>query len=112
MKQAVAVSTIFWSNRRDDFPIILIRSLVPLLVNGTKEKNTAVRVNSEQALIAMLKLKDVDSSSVYQKCLKTLDSGAAGSLQDCVAKMKKVIAKCEIKEEEFDDTLPSNLKEV
>lgn len=111
MKQSVAVSTIFWSNRRDDFPVILIRSLVPLLVNGTKEKNTAVRVNSEQALIAMLKLKEADSS-VYQKCLKTLDSGASGSLQDCVTKMKKAIAKSDIKEEEFDDTLPSNLKEV
>ncbi|XP_017487346.1 PREDICTED: eIF-2-alpha kinase activator GCN1-like [Rhagoletis zephyria] len=111
VKQAVAVSTIFWANRRSEFPIILYRTIVPLLVNCCKEKNTAVRVHAEQALVAMLKLKDPESP-VYQKCLKALDSGAAGSLADCVAKMKKAIAKCEIKEEEFDDTLPSNLKEV
>ena len=106
VKQAVAVSSIFWSHKRTEFPVLILRSLVPLLVNGTKEKNSAVRVNSEQALVALLKLKENDST-VYQKCLKSLVSGAAESLQDCVGKMKKVIAKCDLKEEEFDDTLLS-----
>ena len=106
VKQAVAVSTTFWSHKRTEFPTLILRSIVPQLVNGTKEKNSAVRVNSEQALVAMLKLKE-ENSSVMQKCLKTLDSGAAESLQDCIAKMKKVIAKCDLKEDEFDETLLS-----
>lgn len=106
VKQAVAVSSIFWSHKRSEFPTLILRSIVPQLVNGTKEKNSAVRVNSEQALVALLKLKENDSP-VYQKCFKTLDSGAAGALQDCVSKMKKAIAKCDLKEEDFDETILS-----
>ena len=106
VKQAVATSSIFWSHKRFEFPNLILRCLVPLLVNGAKEKNSAVRVNSEQALICLLKLKDPESP-VYLKCLSVLDSGAVESLQDCMAKIKKTIAKFEYKEDEFDDTLIS-----
>lgn len=34
----------------------LLRALLPALVNGTKEKNTYVRANSELALRALLRL--------------------------------------------------------
>ena len=38
-------------------PSNLIRQLIPLLVNGTKERNTLVRANSELALVALLHLR-------------------------------------------------------
>ena len=104
VKQALSSSVLHWCINQTEFPIIIYRSLVPMLVNGTKEKNSAVRVGAEQALIGLLNLKDPDSP-VYQKCVKSLDSGAAESLQDCVLKIKKNVIKCDIKPEELDDTL-------
>lgn len=38
----------------------LLRALLPALVNGTKEKNTYVRANSELALRAVLRLPHDD----------------------------------------------------
>lgn len=38
----------------------LLKLLLPMLVNGTKEKNSYVKANSEIALIAVLKLKEGD----------------------------------------------------
>lgn len=38
----------------------LLRLLLPMLVNGTKEKNSYVKANSEIALIAVLRLKEGD----------------------------------------------------
>lgn len=87
-------------------PVSILRSLVPLLVNGTKEKNSVVRVNSEQALVALFNLKDSDSN-LLNKCIKCLDAGAAESLQDCVLKIRRNISKIDLKEEKFDDTLLS-----
>ncbi|KAI2804204.1 eIF-2-alpha kinase activator GCN1 [Blomia tropicalis] len=107
VKQALSSSVLHWCINQTEFPIIIYRSLVPMLVNGTKEKNSAVRVGAEQALIGLLNLKDPDSP-VYQKCVKSLDSGAAESLQDCVLKIKKNVIKCDIKPEELDDTLLCN----
>lgn len=104
VKQTVATSTIFWSQTRKEIPSSLLRSIVPMLVNGTKEKNTMVRVHSEQALITLLRLK-APESGIYQKCLDALDLGAVQSLEDCVVKIKKNLGKIDFKEEEFDDTL-------
>lgn len=38
----------------------LLKSLLPMLVNGTKEKNGYVKANSELALIAVLRLRSGD----------------------------------------------------
>ncbi len=40
----------------------VLRSLVPMLVNGTKEKNTLVKTNSELALVAILRLRKGDQT--------------------------------------------------
>ncbi|CAG9834134.1 unnamed protein product [Diabrotica balteata] len=82
----------------------LLKMLLPTLVNGTKEKNTYVKANSEIALIALLRLRDGDS--MFQKCLGILDAGARESLSDVVSKvLKKIMSQPEGKEEELDDTL-------
>lgn len=104
VKQAVAISTIYFSKKyKGEIPVTLFKTLTPLLVNGTKEKNTAVKINSEIALVTFLKLRE--NEEVAQLCVNTLDVGARESLQDCLNKsLKKIASQPEPKEEEFDDT--------
>lgn len=83
-----------------------LRPVIPMLVNGTKEKNGYVKSNSEIALIAILRLRSGDD--VHQKCLQILDSGARDSLNEVVSKVLRKVATQPIgKEEELDDTLLS-----
>ncbi|XP_067121067.1 stalled ribosome sensor GCN1 [Centruroides vittatus] len=85
-------------------PPSVMKVLVPNLVNGTKEKNTIVKANSEFALVAILRLRKGDET--HQMCLNNLDAGARDALQDVVNKvLKKVASQPEPKEEELDDTL-------
>ncbi|XP_051176736.1 eIF-2-alpha kinase activator GCN1 [Leptopilina boulardi] len=82
----------------------LLKSLLPMLVNGTKEKNGYVKANSELALIAVLRLKQGDEE--HQRCVALLDAGAKESLTDVVSKvLRKVLSQPEGKIEELDDTL-------
>ncbi|KAK0174572.1 hypothetical protein PV327_010330 [Microctonus hyperodae] len=82
----------------------LLKSLLPMLVNGTKEKNGYVKANSELALIAVLRLRDGDEE--HQRCTALLDAGARESLADVVSKvLRKVLSQPEGKIEELDDTL-------
>ncbi|XP_055908453.1 eIF-2-alpha kinase activator GCN1 [Eupeodes corollae] len=84
----------------------LLKPLIPMLVNGTKEKNGYVKSNSEIALVAILRLRD--GEEVYQKCIQLLESGARDSLSEVVSKvLRKVIIQPIGKEEELDDTLLS-----
>ncbi|XP_017884303.1 eIF-2-alpha kinase activator GCN1 [Ceratina calcarata] len=82
----------------------LLKSLLPMLVNGTKEKNGYVKANSELALIAVLRLRQGEEE--YQRCMAFLDVGARESLSDVVSKvLRKVLSQPEGKIEELDDTL-------
>lgn len=105
VKQTVANSSIFLTkNISCPFPLAFLKSLVPLLVMGTKEKNTAVRSNSEQALVTVLKLRSGDECA--QQLVNALDRGPKEVLQECISKtLKKIINQPEPKEEQFDDTL-------
>jgi len=40
----------------------LLRLLIPMLVNGTKEKNSYVKANSEFALVSVLRLRQGDET--------------------------------------------------
>ncbi|CAL7933790.1 unnamed protein product [Xylocopa violacea] len=82
----------------------LLKSLLPMLVNGTKEKNGYVKANSELALIAVLRLRQGEEE--HQRCMAFLDAGAKESLSDVVSKvLRKVLSQPEGKIEELDDTL-------
>ncbi|GAB1860935.1 Translational activator GCN1 [Camponotus japonicus] len=82
----------------------LLRALLPMLVNGTKEKNGYVKANSELALIAVLRLRQGEDE--HQRCMAFLDIGAKESLSDVVSKvLRKVLSQPEGKIEELDDTL-------
>lgn len=83
-----------------------LRLLIPMLVNGTKEKNGYVKSNSEIALIAILRLRAGDET--HQKCLQILDAGARDSLTEVVSKVLRKVALLPAgKEEELDDTILS-----
>lgn len=90
----------------DRMPDDLLKALVPMLVNGTKEKNGYVKSNSEIALMALLRLRDGDET--MQRCLGTLESGARDSLSEVVTKvLRKVAVQPAGKEEELDETIMS-----
>ncbi|KAM3961855.1 lethal (3) 80Fj [Aphomia sociella] len=80
----------------------LLRALLPALVNGTKEKNTYVRANSELALRAVLRLPHDDQFLQY--CLSLLEEGAREALADVVARVLRR-ALSEARDEDLDCTL-------
>uniref|UniRef100_A0A1B0AHF4 TOG domain-containing protein n=1 Tax=Glossina pallidipes TaxID=7398 RepID=A0A1B0AHF4_GLOPL len=82
----------------------IMRYLIPMLVNGTKEKNGYVKSNSEIALISMLRLRDDETT--YSKVCDILDAGARDSLNEVVSKvLRKAAIQPAGKDEELDDTL-------
>ncbi|GFU29456.1 eIF-2-alpha kinase activator GCN1 [Nephila pilipes] len=103
VKQTVALAVNFLA-RKVVLPPYFMKSVVPHLVNGTKEKNTIVKSNSEFALVTLLGLRVNDERA--QVCLNVMDTGAKEALQDVITKvLKKVISQPEPKEEDLDDTL-------
>ena len=50
-------------------PKDLLRSLLPLLVNGTKEKNSAVKSSSESALVNIIRLRQKPENGT-KECLQ------------------------------------------
>ncbi|XP_042907743.1 stalled ribosome sensor GCN1 [Parasteatoda tepidariorum] len=103
VKQTVAL-TIHFLSRKLPLPIYFMKTVVPHLVNGTKEKNTIVKANSEFALVSLLNLRTNEETA--QACLNAMDAGAREALQDVVTKvLKKVASQPEPKEEDLDDTL-------
>ena len=66
IKQLAALMMTYLSRSVDSaMPMPVLKALVPMLVNGTKEKNTLVRTNSEGALMSLLRLRQ-QNDTTYQ----------------------------------------------
>lgn len=106
VKQLVSRVCSFLARRHDrkTFTPELLKVTLPMLVNGTKEKNSYVKADSEIALVSVLRLRQ--GEEMLQYCLSLLDAGAQESLMDVISKvLRKVANQPESKEEELDDTL-------
>lgn len=108
VKQMVAIISHFWGKQLGEklLPPDLLKSLLPMLVNGTKEKNSTVRSFSETALVCLLHLRNKSSKKNCEDCLELLAAGAKDALQDVINKvLLKVANQPEGKEEVIDDTV-------
>lgn len=105
VKQCIANSSVYTARSAGKpLPLLFLKALVPLLVNGTKEKNSIVKACSEQALVSVLRLRFEDD--LVQSLCTVLEKGARDSLQDCITKvLKKISSQPEPKEENFDETI-------
>ncbi|KAK2193463.1 hypothetical protein NP493_12g03034 [Ridgeia piscesae] len=84
--------------------IAIIRSFVPMLVNGTKEKNTIVKTSSESALVTLLRLRTDDST--LQMTLNALESGMKDVLNEVLSKtLRKMASLPESSPDDIDDTI-------
>ncbi|XP_074594678.1 lethal (3) 80Fj [Brevipalpus obovatus] len=105
VKQCVANSSVFTARSlTKPLPSPFLKALVPLLVNGTKEKNSMVKACSEQALVSVLRLRHGEET--VQSLCTILEKGGRDSLQDCINKvLRKILSQPEPKEEQFDETI-------
>jgi hypothetical protein len=106
VKQLVAQLWHYLARQQPDraLPDHLLKPVLPMLVNGTKEKNTVVRANSEFALVAVMRLRHGEDTQ--KACLALLEPGAREALGDVIAKvLRKVVSYPEPKEEDLDDTV-------
>ena len=107
IKQLLAKTSIYLSKAvpHDKMSSDFLKALIPMLVNGTKEKNGYVKSNSEIALISILRLRNGDT--VFQQVLQLLEAGARDSLNEVVTKVlyRAMTASASGKDENIDDTI-------
>lgn len=84
-------------------PMEIAKPLIPMLVNGTKEKNQVVRSSAEMALIAMLQLKEGDQGS--QVMLGALEAGGRDSLNEVINRCLRRATYIPVTPAEIDPTL-------
>eukprot|EP00090_Calanus_glacialis_P034085 TRINITY_DN5691_c0_g1_i1.p1 TRINITY_DN5691_c0_g1~~TRINITY_DN5691_c0_g1_i1.p1 ORF type:complete len:2002 (-),score=813.41 TRINITY_DN5691_c0_g1_i1:71-5326(-) len=85
-------------------PSTLLKSLLPMLVNGTMEKNSMVKSCSETALVDVLLMRKGPQGQ--NQALSLLDSGARDTMNDIISKsLIKLATQPEGKEMVLDDTL-------
>ena len=86
---AAQVVTFITKGTTSALDMSVIVSLVPMLVNGTKEKNTVVRTSSETALVSLLRMRHGDDTlHVGVRVLKYETLVAASD--DKVARLKYI----------------------
>ena len=108
VKQMVATISNYWAKLQGNelLPSELLKAILPMLVNGTKEKNSSVRSFSESALVGVLHLRHKEDKKKSSECLQVLASGARDALQDVITKvLQRVANQPEGKEEVIDDTV-------
>merc|ERR1712183_1251980 len=66
VKQMVATISNFWAKTQGDELLCpdLLKAMLPMLVNGTKEKNSTVKSFSETALVSVLHLRTSKGTEV------------------------------------------------
>eukprot|EP00092_Neocalanus_flemingeri_P000097 GFUD01000099.1.p1 GENE.GFUD01000099.1~~GFUD01000099.1.p1 ORF type:complete len:2003 (+),score=661.60 GFUD01000099.1:178-6009(+) len=85
-------------------PPDLLKPVLPMLVNGTMEKNSMVKSCSETALVDVLMMRKGPQGQ--SQAVALLDSGARDSLTDIISKsLSKLATQPEGKEMVLDDTL-------
>ncbi len=108
VKQLVAVVSTFLAKQLGSelLPKELLKPLLPMLVNGTKEKNSVVKSSSETALVTVLHMRNNAADGQQKACLQILEAGARDALQDVINKvLQRVANQPEGKEETIDDTV-------
>jgi len=83
--------------------IKFVKPVLAHLINGTKEKNTAVRASSEHALVALLRLRH--GQDHLDSLMSGLDAGPKGALTDSLKGLLKVAGQPEPKEEAMDNSV-------
>jgi len=68
----------------------LLKQLVPVMVNGTREKNPAVKSSSEFALVDLLQMRKGPAGQ--QKVLALLDAGMREGLQEVISRSLTKVA--------------------
>ena len=85
-------------------PAEILKTFVPMLINGTMEKNSMVRSSSESALVDVLQLRKGPQGQ--SEVLTILDSGAKESLVEIISKsLTKLATQQEDRIAGIDDTL-------
>ncbi|XP_068244259.1 stalled ribosome sensor GCN1 [Palaemon carinicauda] len=84
-------------------PPEVARLVLPMLVNGTKEKNQVVRSSAEMALIAILLLKEGDQGT--QPMLNALDGSPRDVLKEVINKNLRRATYIPVTPTEMDTTL-------
>ena len=110
VKQMVATISNFWAKTQGDELLCpdLLKAMLPMLVNGTKEKNSTVKSFSETALVSVLHLRTSKGTEVTKssECMKVLPSGSRDALQDVITKVLTRLAnQPEGKDEVIDETI-------
>ncbi|XP_040564950.1 LOW QUALITY PROTEIN: stalled ribosome sensor GCN1 [Lepeophtheirus salmonis] len=106
VKELVAILSNFLAKKNSNQMLAneFLKAIIPMLVNGTKEKNTAVKASSEFALISLLHLRDSPDNSKFMDILET--DGARESLNDVINKvLPKLANKSDFGLEVLDNTI-------
>lgn len=106
VKQMIAILSTHIAKKYPSLPEEFLKPILPMLVNGTKEKNSLVKSSSEFALVALLHLRD-ENDDLVDSITNVLDAGGArDALQDVVSKvLRRVANQPEGIEEVIDDTI-------
>lgn len=80
-----------------------IKPILKALLDNTKDKNTSVRVFSEQAIVSLLRLRE--GEELYQNISKILDTASLDLLTESYRRTLKKLASQPDSAEQLDDTI-------
>ncbi|XP_043924837.1 eIF-2-alpha kinase activator GCN1 [Protopterus annectens] len=101
----IAVKMIWWANREPvrASPPQVIKPLLKVLLDNTKDKNTSVRAYSEQAIVNLLQMRS--GEELFQNVSKILDVASLDLLNDVYRRSLKKLAGQQDSNDQIDDTI-------